>query len=77
MHSCLYLQCFCTGTGQKTDCSTVLALFTSRSGGGVNVITTDVGGGRRVEGSHAQGQRTLVRPSTTSMDEDTEQNTAK
>lgn len=29
--------------GPKTDCSTVLGLFTSRSEGEVNVITTDVG----------------------------------
>lgn len=30
--------------GPKTDCSTVLGLFTSRSEGEVNVITTDVEG---------------------------------
>lgn len=47
MHSCLYLQVLYRG-GPKTDCSTVLGLFTSRSEEGVNVITTDVclwGGG--------------------------------
>lgn len=30
--------------GPKTDCSTVLGLFTSRSEGEVNAITTDGGG---------------------------------
>lgn len=49
MHSCLYLQGRMYRDGPKTDCSTVLGLFTSRSEGEVSVITTDVGG----EGSHA------------------------
>lgn len=43
MHSCLYLQVCMYRDGPKTDCSTVLGLFTSRSEGEVNVITTDVG----------------------------------
>lgn len=42
MHSCLYLHIFMYKDGQKTDCSTVLGLFTSRSEEEVNVITTDV-----------------------------------
>lgn len=44
MHSCLYLQVRMYSGGPKTDCSTVLGLFTSRSEGEVNVITTDVEG---------------------------------
>lgn len=42
MHSCLYLHVRMYRDGPKTDCSTVLGLFTSRSEGKVNVITTDV-----------------------------------
>ena len=49
---CIYRVCmYSTGMGPKTDCSTVLGLFTSRSEGEVNVITTDVGvkyGGRSI-----------------------------
>ena len=42
MHSCLYLHVCMYSGGPKTDCSTVLGLFTSRSEGEVSVITTDV-----------------------------------
>lgn len=39
MHSCWYLQVCTEGGGAKTDCSTVLGLFTSRSEGGIHVLT--------------------------------------
>lgn len=61
MHSCLYLQVYMYRDGPKTDWSTVLGLFTSKSEGGVNVITTDVG----LKGHMHRIRKTLIRLSTT------------
>lgn len=60
MHSCLYLQVYMYRNGPKTDCSTVLGLFTSRSKEEVHVITTDVW----VKGHMHRGQRKLIWLST-------------
>lgn len=73
MHSCLYLQVSMYRDGPKTDCSTVLGLFTSRSEGEVNVITTDVG----VKGHMHKGSEKAHTAEYNLDDEDTEQNTAK